>query len=666
MHAFKIIIKVTLQRKIYFFSFLSFFLLTNILLLNYYHPDISIMEFLSFSMRVGQIGFSFFIFFAYECFSDLSKLEYTETVSLYKEEKSNLIGTQLIIVILIVFIWSLIIFLWQIGWYIHFQCRFTLYIVHMILAIVLNCFIPGCIATLLGCTFGLSVKRTYAYCLILFFIIITSNIPSKILYSLEFLGVPILNHIDWFSIQMPNSSFVADSVYGISIEAYRWFLAIGWLSVLSMCIYTKMPTNSICKKKLIYFSLLLLAIIAGCRFSQRQEDSIVRKDYRSDGILLSEITFRSNEISANTEAPTFQITHYDLEITINSKMHIYAQLTLDQTDLDVYNFTLWHSLNIINISDIDGNSIPYDRSGDYLSIYIPNNIKTFCIEYNGNCGKYFTNYQGIALPGYLPYFPMAGHINIWDYSNQEIITQHTFSPKNFIIKINSNLKVHSNLPLISHNTFAGTAETVSLYAGLLSEIDMNMQHVYSSPVSYPRNIIVGYEEQWQNLSNLVGETRKLELKQKIIFVQPETIMATKSSHENLVIFDDHIIVGAWDVNAESICRNYLFSLIPESEETYLLSNLFKQHIAFGRTDSKCIPPDIDDLTILTKYTLPNHIQEENDWYKYINAKKLYEDLWNYKIESLGEPKVLKSVYEYLLSNNRNQDQVYFLFELGVD
>lgn len=48
------------------------------------------------------------------------------------------------------------------------------------------------------------------------FIILTSSIPSKILYAIEIDGVSILTYFDVFAILMPNSDFVADSVYGTS------------------------------------------------------------------------------------------------------------------------------------------------------------------------------------------------------------------------------------------------------------------------------------------------------------------------------------------------------------------------------------------------------------------------------------------------------------------
>lgn len=663
-----VIIKSTLRKKSYSVASLSFLLLTLILLFSYCHSDISIMEYLSFSMRLGQVGFAYFIFFAYECFSDISKTEYTEPLLTIKGEVNRIIIVHISYLVFVLVVWTCSILLWQLGCYWHAHVKFFPYIIHMFLSIVLNCFLPCCIAILTGAVLGLSIKRASAYCLILVILILSSSIPAKILYSTEINDIPILNYFDWFTVLMPNSDFVADSVYGISLEIYRWCLALGWISLLSACLLIKMHRsyNSTTKLKQLILILILLGIIFGLRFSSRQDDSIVRKDYRSDSTLFHELTYRNEETIKADNAPSFHISKYDMDITINNNMEVSAVLTLLETDADVYEFTLWHDLSIVDIWSIDGKEIPYDRNGDYLTVYPPLGTEDICMEYTGNCGKYFTNHQGIALPGYIPYFPVPGHRNIWDYTNQEINVYRYPAKSFFQISVNSNLNVFCNLPKVSDNTFAGTAETVSLYAGLLTQTTTDGYTFCKSPVSYQRTILTGYEECWENLAELVGEKRLLDLNDKIIFIQPETIMSTKSSNENLVIYDDHVILGSWSLSAESICINYLFSLIPPSNETHLLAQLFKQHIAFGPNNGVFEKPSLEELMILTKYHLSSDISDEDEWNKYISAMDSYNNLWNYQISSLGDETVIKAVYQYLISNNRSLNQIEFLYMLGGD
>lgn len=76
MHTVKVTIKSTFRKKTYSIAILAFFILTAILLLSYYHPDISVMEYLSFSMKLGQIGLSFFVFFCYEFLPHRPKSNY--------------------------------------------------------------------------------------------------------------------------------------------------------------------------------------------------------------------------------------------------------------------------------------------------------------------------------------------------------------------------------------------------------------------------------------------------------------------------------------------------------------------------------------------------------------------------------------------------------------
>lgn len=48
VHTVKVTIKSTFRRKTYSIAILSFFILTALILFSYYHPDISVMENLSF------------------------------------------------------------------------------------------------------------------------------------------------------------------------------------------------------------------------------------------------------------------------------------------------------------------------------------------------------------------------------------------------------------------------------------------------------------------------------------------------------------------------------------------------------------------------------------------------------------------------------------------
>lgn len=665
VHTIKVTIKSTFRKKTYSIAILSLFVLTAIILFSYYHHDISVMDFLSFSMRIGQIGLSFFVFFCYEGLSYISRTEYMEAIAIQGKEQDRLIRSQIWIFVTILAGWSISILLWQLGVYWISSVGYFPYIQHVILAVLLNCFLPGLIAILLGTVLALSAKRTYAYCAILVFIILTSSIPSKILYTIEINGTSILTYFDVFAILMPNSDFVADSVYGTSIEVYRWVLALGWIALLTLCLLIKIRSASFCYRKLMIL-MLVLAIICGVRFTSRSDDSIVRKDYRSDGTLFGELNYRNQNSSIFEKKPQFQISQYFLDITIDSKMHVSATIEPEQTGLDVYGFTLWHSLNILSITDEDGKDYRYDRNADYLTVYSPKGAEEIHINYEGNCGKYFSNYQGIALPGYIPYYPLPGHRNVWDYQNQEVNVLQDLTKSHFYISVKSNLDVFCNLPEISNNTFEGTANTVSIYAGLLSETNIGGGICYRSPVAYQRSIIEGYKEQWDILSEMLGEKRNLDFGGKTIFIQPETIMATKSNQEELVIYDDHIILGSWSLSAESICRNYLFELLPEDAEISLIKNLFKKHIAFGSNGDSYEKPERDNLLILTEYNYANEIQTVDKWQEYIDAKEEFEHLWNYQVKLLGEKAVLKATYQYLISTNRCQNQVDFLYALGEE
>lgn len=70
--------------------------------------------------------------------------------------------------------------------------------------------------------------------------------------------------------------------------------------------------------------------------------------------------------------------------------------------------------------------------------------------------------------------------------------------------------------------------------------------------------------------------------------------------------------------------------------------------------------------ILTKYSLSSDIEDDVEWSEYMSAIDSYENLWKHQILSLGEDLVIKSVYQYLISTDRHQNQIEFLYTLGVN
>lgn len=303
----------------------------------------------------------------------------------------------------------------------------------------------------------------------------------------------------------------------------------------------------------------------------------------------------------------------------------------------------------------------FDQNGDYVTVYAPMGTKELNFSYSGSAGKYYSNYQGIALPGYLPYYPIPGFVKF--YESGQIIVTTDLEPTYYEVYVDSNMAVASNLPKTDDNTFSGNADAVSLYGGMIVSEEKEGIVCWYSPIGVRSIKISGYQEAWKRLADQVGETAAFDLMGKTIFMQPVTIMAANSGQEGYVEFSDHIITADWSVTADSLCKQHLLATMPKEKSTMLLYNVFSDYLIFGGSREAAEIP-WSSIEILTRYDSANEIEDLEEWSEYIEASNLFSELFSYKANLLGEDFVLKTVYQYLKKSAPECNQIEFLYRLG--
>lgn len=657
---------IRVAAKVYFRSLLYIAMLvilgcvTNFYLIKLAGTAVSLAEFHLGALKLGIIGYVAFCFLSYEYLSKASLCGAKETIGSICGGEAKLAASQFIILLVLLLVWCANIYCWIFVSYIDFQTQYTPFLMHALQSVFLDLFLPGVIAILIGMVLALSFKRELAYCVVIISALLCSPVPSKLFASERIFGHSILSLMDWFSILAPNTDWVADTVYGVSMEPCRWYLAIFWIALLAGIALFKILSNA--KMKRVVAGVALLAVaMCGVRFSFRENDSIVRKDYRPEGVLNGEFSFRIDNPASEPVAPNISVSRYDMEFTINSRTDADVVIELEANALSELRFTLFHSFNVESIKCADGKTLSFDRCGDYITVYAPEGTTELHFQYSGNAGKYYANYQGIALPGYVPYYPIPGHIQLWDSSKNEVVVNTDRETSYFEIVVNSPLTVASNLKCNSTNSFSGYANAVSLYGGMLEAAESEGLTYYVSPIGHQSLDLNGYQQIWSDIASKVGVTAQLDLSGKVIFLQPMTIMATNATQEIYVEFDDHIIVGGWAPSAKDICFGYLSALIPGDSNTDMLRTAFLDYLSFGG-----VPASGQiawaDVEILVKYKSSNEILDSDEWFAYIDATSKFTELLNYKIDQLGEEYVLRAVYGYLL--NPTVHQVEFLYSLG--
>ena len=540
------------------------------------------------------------------------------------------------------------------------QIHYPAFFLNSIPSIFIDFFLPGVIAILVGALLSQKTVREVAYCIIIVSALVCSPVPSGIFASESILGYPVLTFFDWFSILAPNTSWVADDIYGASIEAYRWVLAAFWILLLTAAIvFATAKRNR--KTYMMASVLIVLSFLCGVRFVCRSNDSIIRKDYRPYGTLQHEFTYRQKYPEQQELPADFHVSKYCIELTVRNNTKATVRIELKENDRNEYRFTLYHGYVINSIKDGNGDKLNFDQNGDYVTVYAPMGTKELNFSYSGSAGKYYSNYQGIALPGYLPYYPVPGFVKF--YEAGQIVVNTDLEPTDYEVYVDSNMAVASNLPKTDDNTFSGNADAVSLYGGMIVSEEKEGIVCWYSPIGVRSIKISGYQEAWKRLADQVGETAAFDLMGKTIFMQPVTIMAANSGQEGYVEFSDHIITADWSVTADSLCKQHLLATMPKEKSTLLLYNVFSDYLIFGGSREVAEIP-WSSIEILTRYDSANEIEDLEEWSEYIEASNLFSELFSYKANLLREDFVLKAVYQYLKKSAPECNQIEFLYRLG--
>jgi hypothetical protein len=569
---FKLNLKLFFENRYLLISYGAMLLICNVYLIWECVKVTETVDFVRLMLRLGIIGFIFFLFLGYEYMKRTEHVFLHETVSAIPKGLFKIYLTQLICLFLPVAIYFVNILAYGVVLYFVRNVQYTPFLYHIIKNGILNILLVACVGTLFGSIISLKCKRIAAYLIMIFVIFCVSPVFENVSFSLlELWGINIYPYWDVFRILAPNLDWTSEKIYGFAIEACRWDLIGFWLVALSAAFLWMVERKNNNRIKIICGVFVAVSVV--CFTLYLQPGSIVRMDYRSDGVLHGDYYYETEDPAAIDDtveiAADFDVLAYDMTLTVDRQLDADVLITLQTpSDITDYTFTLYRGYTVSSVTDENGNALEYERTGHYLTIHhtFPNEISTIEIKYKGSGNKYYSNSQGIALPGYFPYYPMAGHLKLWNSETCNIVVNTDFSAKQFTVTVNSDLDIISNLDGTGH-TFTGTSETVTIIGGFVTQKrigDLTVANYAVDPID--SSDLLNAEEQWEKIKTLVGETRDISFEGKTFFLLPFTINAgVGDGNENIVYLDDQILVSMWsNYNAETISEYLLDSLIPLS------------------------------------------------------------------------------------------------------
>lgn len=632
-------------------------------------PEGSTIYFLFKTQNLGVASFIIFAFLSYEFIMKLENIHLKETIAALSKGKIKIYGSKIIFLIFLSTLFSMNVLVYNIGVYFKHSVLYLPYLVHIIKNIIINIFFPSIIASLLGATIALRFKRFAAYGVMTIAIFCASPFFENVVFTVYYMTsnnpnpINLYPYWDVFKIFAPNLTVLPDTIYGLAIEAPRWFLAVFW--ILFLCgIFIFQIYKEINKKRNIICSTIVIFAIASFAL-YLQPSSVVRADYRPDGVSFGEQSYEKT-VEETVKKADFDVLSYDMNLDIRRQMKANVSMIMETSkEIDRYEFTLYHGYEIIKITDCNGQEIPFTREGNYFNILktFENGKNEINIQYAGSGNKYYSNYQGIALPGYFPYYPMAGKLKLWDKNTQSVYVNTEFEPKSFTIKVNSPLNIISNLNQSSH-VFKGTSTTVTLIGGFIVEENINGLLATNCPIARCDNtLLMTLNNRWDEIKAVIGEERNITFDNKKIIMMPRTVCSSSGGQEEgFVYLDDHVLIKYNDTNL--ICRELIESIVPDSEGKQNVEELFAQWVTDKESFMKEYYNEMPTYEQLEPLKNQKKLLEEN-FAQYIETKKRFGNLFVSKAEQLGEEHMIQTTYQYLLDEDNDMNEVDFLYNLEV-
>lgn len=505
-----------------------------------------VLIYLKNSIKLCLLSFVILCFTSYEFFYLYKRCYIDEALYSHKNGKTRILTSTVTVLLFIpaleffsAFVFNFVIFLSS-------GMNNYSYLYHIFSVLFLYVFLGGIIPILLGVFFAQKTKRIVSYALMALIIFLVSSTSDFIPGGLSqvtkinfweakyFLAYILPNDLEWY----------INHDYGMYAEIYRWNLIIFWISLLSFLFFKLCQIKKTTLKAVLLSLTILISTfnLVGYFYG----GSHIEKGAQLDSISMSDYLFYTENEQKNQD-PDFEVTSYDMDLSIYRQLDAEVSMTLSDTGLEYYNFTLYHGYNVLKITDIEGNALKYNREGDYVTVIGNGNLQLINIKYSGYSPILYSNYQACSLPGFFAYYPIPGFYKITgDYTTYNPI--EIKSETEFNIRVDSARQFYSNLDEVKNekNCFVGVTSYPTLFSGFYKSNSSDIYKIYAITVKGwgLSEIDEEYIDEIQKYINELdnNSSNKLNLKEYTI-IQTNEMLSSNCIYDGIFLGDDTVFIN---------------------------------------------------------------------------------------------------------------------------
>lgn len=351
------------------------------------------------------------------------------------------------------------------------ETAFFSYLPRLLADLLLNYFLLPLTGAVFGLFFANFTNRLIAYLLLVLITLLGSPLITGIdamIYDITKIDLSYFFRL--FEFFEPDLTWRSIYAWGNSLVPQRWCILLFWIFLLGTVMFYK--TSAQKKPVKLLRSAAALVLAAVCLFTAVLPGSkvLLDSDNMAESASMADSTYyyeHPDGKKAKREVQ-FQISEYTADLRVFTKLHAKVTMKIDTPDLEEYTFTLYHGYKIKSAKDQNGNALQFKQEEDHFTVAPNGNTTEITVKYIGFSPVFYSNAQGIFLPGYFAYLPQSGLRPLYDKANLGFYRCEYNENTVFNIKINSLQKVYSNLEETGRNTFSGTGYP-SFFMGAYAE-----------------------------------------------------------------------------------------------------------------------------------------------------------------------------------------------------
>lgn len=574
MNTFRLSAKLFVKDKILSLSFIAFFIFINFhevksSLFHYDHMGSGLLPFLKSCLSLSLLCMVYFLFVSYEYFYKLRWAGLRECVDATGRGVGMLYRNQFLVMLGLNLIVSLAFLCHNVFNYFYLQMNRPEYLVHILLNILLNIFLVCLAATLIGMCVALVCRRLSGYLLLTLFALLTSPVFESVAFTMyNAAEIDIYPAFEFFNLYPPALNWDANSHFGFSLLPYRFGLILFYIFLFAALVLFKLWKHNRLAVRIGAGACALLCLVnLGLYF---RPASRLNMSNNPSEALNCDLDYYSK--TAQKEEPAgFDITGYDLDLEITHLLSARAVLSLSRSDLPSYKFTLYHGYKVSSAADAKGQALPFRQEGDYIEVE-PGpgaDLRQIALTYKGWNPKYYSNGQGVCLPGFLAYYPRGGYIKTYDVDKQGFVTKPLSQPAEMRVSVRSAGKVYASLDETGEGRFEGVTDGLTLMSGFVES-----RTVQGLEVVYPYLNTGEYTPEMvdQGVRDFL-EVKRDSHKVRRIFIMPNLNYGLS---DKVSIFSDYLCLPQF----LGLERTYVPAAVPEEKRE--LYDLVKSYRMSGK------------------------------------------------------------------------------------